>query len=189
MTAHPCGTCEGTGEEIVSKCERCEGDGRVPRSRIVSVDVPPGVPHGLELRVPGEGHAGGAGGPPGDLYLSIAVEESPVFERRGQDLHAVVDVPMVQAALGAELELETLDGPERVKLEPGTESGTVIRVRGKGIPHLGRRGRGDLFLTVHVETPRDLRKEERALLERLAEVRGEPASARSSLPARLRRPT
>lgn len=189
MTAHPCGTCEGTGEEIVSKCERCGGDGRVPRSRTVSVDVPPGVPHGLELRVPGEGHAGRAGGAPGDLYLSMAVEESSVFDRRGQDLHAVIDVPMVQAALGAELELETLDGPERVKLEPGTESGTVIRLRGKGIPHLGRRGRGDLFLTVHVETPRDLRREERSLLERLAELRGEPAPARGAVPARLRRPT
>jgi len=151
--------------------------------------VPPGVPHGLELRVPGEGYAGRAGGAPGDLYLAVAVEESPVFDRRGQDLHAVVDVPMVQAALGAELELQTLDGPEHVKLEPGTESGAVIRLRGKGIPHLGRRGRGDLFLTVHVETPRDLRKEERALLERLAELRGEPANARGAVPARLRRPT
>jgi molecular chaperone DnaJ len=143
----------------------------------------------VELRVPGQGHAGRAGGPPGDLFLSIGVRESPVFERRGQDLFAVVEVPMVQAALGAELEVETLDGLERVRLGAGTESGTVIRLRGKGIPNLGRRGRGDLYLTIHVETPRDLGKEQRKLLEELAEMRGEAAGRGPAVRAHLRRPT
>ncbi len=173
MTAHPCSTCEGTGEEIAARCERCGGDGRVARRHTVAVDVPAGVSDGVELRVPGAGHAGRAGGASGDLYLSIAVEPSPVFERRGPDLFAVVDLPMSQAALGTELEVETIDGPVRIAVEPGTESGTVMRLRGKGIAHLGRRGRGDLFLTIQVETPKGLKKEQRRLLEQLAELRGE----------------
>jgi molecular chaperone DnaJ len=117
------------------------------------------------------------------------VQESPVFERRGQDLFAVVEVPMVQAALGAELEVESLDGMERVRVGAGAESGTVIRLRSKGIPNLGRRGRGDLYLTIHVGTPRDLGKEQRRLLEQLAEIRGEAAGGGPAVRARLRRPT
>lgn len=188
MTAHPCSTCEGTGEEIVSPCERCAGRGRVPVEATISVDIPAGVSDGLELRIAGAGHAGRAGGPAGDLYLSIAVEDDPVFERRGQDVFAVLEIPMTQAALGAEVEFETLDGPERLDVDPGTESGTTVRLRGKGIPNLGRRGRGDLFLTVQVTTPRPGSKEERALLERLAELRGEPAGRRAVARAELRRP-
>ncbi|MEW6059811.1 MAG: molecular chaperone DnaJ [Actinomycetota bacterium] len=188
MTARTCPSCEGTGEEIVSKCSDCGGDGRVAHVRPVPVDIPPGVSDGMDLRVPGAGHMGRAGGPPGDLYLSIGVAGSPVFERRDQDLFAVLEIPMVQAALGAELEVETLDGPERVKLEAGIESGTVIRLRGKGIPNLGRRGRGDLFLTVHVGTPKDLRREERRLLEQLGEMRGEHAEKHAPVRATLRRP-
>jgi molecular chaperone DnaJ len=189
MTARACGTCEGSGQEIQAKCERCRGEGRIPSERSVPVDVPAGVSHGLELRVPGQGHAGRAGGPPGDLFLSLAVQESALFERRGQDLFAVLEVPMVQAALGAELEVETLDVQERVKLDPGTQSGTVIRLRGKGIPNLGRRGRGDLYLTIHVETPRDLGKEQRRLLQEIAEMRGEPAGKGPVVRANLRRPS
>jgi molecular chaperone DnaJ len=188
MTAQTCPSCEGTGEEIVSKCAECRGDGRVARARPVPVDIPAGVSDGMDLRVPGAGHAGRAGGPRGDLYLSIAVAASRLFERRGQDLLSVLEVPMVQAALGAELEVETLDGAERVKLDAGVESGTVIRLRGKGIPNLGRRGRGDLFLTVHVETPKDLRRDERQLLEQLAEMRGEQVVKHKPARATLRRP-
>jgi len=187
MTAHACTVCEGTGEEIVTRCTTCGGEGRLQRTRTVPVDVPSGVSDGLELRIAGAGNAGRAGGGPGDLYLSISVEKSPIFERRGQDLFALVDVSMVQAALGTELDIETLDGPDRVRLDPGTESGTTIRLRGKGIPNLGRRGRGDLFLTIHVETPKGLSKEERQLLEHLAELRGQPA-AKGGARANLRRP-
>jgi molecular chaperone DnaJ len=111
-----------------------------------------------------------------------------VFERRGQDLFATLEVPMVQAALGADLEIETLDGPERVALEPGTESGTTLRLRGKGMPNLGRRGRGDLYVTVHVSTPADLSREERKLVEQLAELQGSPAGKRAHDRGRLRRP-
>jgi molecular chaperone DnaJ len=188
MTAHPCSTCEGTGEEIASACERCEGRGRLGEHAALPVDLPAGVSDGMELRIGGAGHAGRAGGPPGDLYLSVHVHDDVVFERHGPDVFATLEVPMVQAALGAEIEVETLDGVERIQLEPGVAPGTTVRLRGKGIPNLGRRGRGDLFLTISVETPRDLTKEQRRLLEELARARGEPAGRKASTRATLRRP-
>jgi molecular chaperone DnaJ len=188
MTAHPCSSCEGTGEQIVAPCERCEGRGRVAARATVPVDIPAGVSDGMELRIAGAGHVGREGGPPGDLYLSVRVEDDRVFERHGQDVFAVLEVPMVQAALGAEIEIETLDGVERIQIDPGTASGGTMRLRGKGIPNLGRRGRGDLFLTVAVETPRELSREERKLLQEFARLRGEPAGKRTLAPARLRRP-
>jgi len=189
MTARPCVACQGTGEEIVTPCARCSGTGRVIGIETLPVDVPAGVADGVDLRVTGAGHAGRAGGPPGDLYLSVRVAEHEVFERRGNDLFAVIEVSMVQAALGVELELETLDGVERIPIEPGTAPGTVLRLRGKGIANLGRRGRGDLYLTIQVETPTSVKREERRLLEQLAELRGEPVGKRGRVPARMRRPT
>jgi len=189
MSARPCGACGGTGEEVLTPCERCRGVGRVAASRTVPVDVPAGVAGGVELRLAGAGHAGRSGGPAGDLYLSIDVQEHAIFERRGQDLFAVLEVPMVQAALGVELELETLDGQERVQVEPGTASGTTYRFRGKGMPNLGRRGRGDLFVTVHVATPTDLSREERRLLEQLGALRGEASGKRTKDRATLRKPS
>lgn len=186
MTAQPCPACGGTGERVLSPCTTCRGEGRVRSSGIVPVDVPAGVADGLELHVAGGGNAGRAGGGPGDLYLSISVEPSPVFERRGQDLIATLDVSVAQAALGVELEVDTVDGPVRVKVPAGTESGSIIRLKDRGVPNLGRRGRGDLFLTVHVETPRDLSKKERGLLEELAALRGEDVG--KGVPGRLRKP-
>jgi molecular chaperone DnaJ len=186
MTSSPCPTCDGTGEEIPDKCEVCFGQGRERRPVTVTVDIPAGVSDGMELRVGGSGHAGVAGGPPGDLFVRLQVEPSATFERRGQDLYTVLDVSITQATLGGELEIEGLEGPERVGLDPGTESGTIVRLKSKGIPNVNRRGRGDLFVTVHVVTPRDLSKEERRLLEQLAELRGEPA--KGPMRGFLRRP-
>jgi len=188
MTAHPCPRCEGTGEEVTSPCERCEGRGRVAAETTVAVDIPAGVSDGMDLRIAGAGHAGRGGGPRGDLYLTLSVREHAVFERSGTDLHTVLEVPMVQAALGAEVEVETLEGVERVDVDAGTQSGATIRLKGQGIPNLGRRGRGDLFLHVQVMTPEPSSKQERRLLEDLARVRGEPAGKRASVPASLRRP-
>jgi len=188
MTARPCTTCEGTGEEIASPCTRCGGDGRTPDQRSVSVEVPAGVADGMELRLSGRGQEGRLGGPPGDLFVSLRVRPHRVFERRGQDLVCALPVPMTQAALGAEVEIPTIDGePETVRLEPGVESGTVLRLRGRGVPHLGRRGRGDQFVTVVVETPKPKSKEERALLERLAELRGERPGKGEGLVGKLRK--
>ncbi|HET9249644.1 MAG TPA: molecular chaperone DnaJ [Actinomycetota bacterium] len=188
MTAHPCGTCQGTGEEIASPCERCQGRGRVAGRASVPIDVPAGVTDGMELRIAGAGHAGRAGGPAGDLYLSLHVDEDPVFERHGPDVFAVLEVPMVQAALGGDVEIATLDGTERVSIDPGTASGTTVRLKGKGIPNLGRGGRGDLFLTIAVQTPRDLSKDQRRLVEELARSRGEVAGKRTTTQGTLRRP-
>jgi molecular chaperone DnaJ len=174
MTTTTCQTCGGTGREIPDPCERCFGQGRVRSATDVKVDIPAGVSDGMELRVAGNGHQGTLGGPAGDLFVRLQVEAAVEFERRGQDLFTVLDISVTQAALGAAIDIETLDGPERVKVEPGTQSGTVVRMRGKGVPHLNRRGRGDLFVTMHVVTPKNLDREERRLLEQLAELRGEP---------------
>ncbi|HJP66190.1 MAG TPA: J domain-containing protein, partial [Actinomycetota bacterium] len=188
MTARPCDVCQGTGEEITSPCTRCRGDGLLPDTTEVPVEVPGGVADGMELRISGSGAAGRNGGPPGDLYVSLHVEPHPVFERRGQDLVCALVVPMTQAALGAEVDIPTLEGSERIDLDPGIESGTTLRVRGKGLPNPGRRGRGDLLVTVVVETPKPKSKEERALLEQLAELRQErPAKGKPRLAGKLRK--
>jgi molecular chaperone DnaJ len=188
MTASPCTVCRGTGQEVLDPCERCMGEGRRRETTTVTIDIPAGVSDGMELRVTGSGHAGIAGGPAGDLYVGISVEPAEEFDRRGQDLFTVLDVSMSQAALGAELEIEGLDGPERISIEPGTESGTVVRIKGGGVPTVNRRGRGDLYVTLHVVSPKDLSREERKLWERLAELRGEQTSRREPAPAPLRRP-
>jgi molecular chaperone DnaJ len=142
----------------------------------------------MELRITGAGHSGRQGGPTGDLYLAVTVAPHPLYDRRGSDLVATLDIAMTQAALGTELEVPTLEGSERVRIAPGTQSGTVVRLRGKGVPNLGRRGRGDVLLDVQVSTPEKLRKEERAAIERLAQLRQEPVGGASVTPARLRRP-
>ena len=167
---------------MLDPCERCFGEGRRRETTTVTIDIPAGVSDGMELRVAGNGHAGIAGGPAGDLYVGISVEPAEEFDRRGQDLFTVLDVSMTQATLGAELEIEALDGPEHISVEPGTESGTVVRIKGGGVPNVNRRGRGDLYVTLHVVTPADLSREERKLWERLAELRGERTSKRE--PAR-----
>jgi molecular chaperone DnaJ len=188
MTAAPCPTCEGTGSEIPDKCETCGGEGRRREAATVTVEVPAGVADGMELRVGGAGNAGRADGPAGDLFVGIRVEPSLAFERRGQDVFAILDLSITQVTLGADVQVETLDGPEHLHIEAGTESGTVIRLRGKGVPNVNRRGRGDLYVTIHVVTPTALSREERKLVERLAELRQETTSKREPAPAELRRP-
>jgi len=185
MTTQPCTTCRGTGQEIPDPCTVCLGEGRVRQAATVTAEIPAGVSDGMELRIGGSGNAGAGGGAPGDLFVRLQVEESDRFERRGQDLFTVLDVTVAQAALGAKLTIEGLDGPEPVKIEAGTDSGTILKMKGKGVPNVQRRGRGDLFVTVHVTTPQDLGREERKLLERLAELRGEADDG----PGTLRRPS
>jgi molecular chaperone DnaJ len=186
MTASPCATCGGTGQEIPDPCEACAGQGRIRQPSTVAVEIPAGVSDGMELRVTGSGHAGVAGGPAGDLFVRLEVETAERFERRGQDLFAVLDISVTNAALGGDVRIEGIDGTETVRIDAGTESGTIVRLKGKGIPNLNRRGRGDLFVTLHVVTPRELSREERELLARLAELRGEPRNGAAT--AELRRP-
>ena len=188
MTSSACATCRGAGVEIPNKCKTCRGEGRVMRASKVSVDIPAGVSDGMELLVGGNGHVGNGGGPAGDLYVALGVEPAIAFERRGQDLYTVLDVSLIQAALGARVQIEGLDDVERIDIEPGTDSGTVVRLKGRGVPQLNRRGRGDLFVTLHVTTPGDLSREQRKLLEELAELRGETTSDHEPVIGELRRP-
>jgi molecular chaperone DnaJ len=153
----------------------------------MNVDIPAGVADGMELRVAAAGQEGRLGGGSGDLYVSLEVQPHPIFERRGDDLVCALTVPMTQAALGAELEIPTLEDRERIRLEPGTESGSVIRLRGQGVPRLNRRGRGDLFVSIVVEIPTPKSREERDLLERLAALRGEAPEKGTKLTGRLRK--
>ena len=179
MTASTCPRCRGRGEEIVTPCKLCSGAGRVPVNDTLSVHIPPGVDDGAQLRVSGRGEAGTRGGRSGDLYVGIRMAEHPVFRRVGDDLGCEVTLPMTVAALGGRVRVPTLADPEIVDIEPGTQSGEVITLRGQGMPHLRGRGRGDLVALLKVETPRNLSEEERELLERFAELHGDDVDRES----------
>jgi molecular chaperone DnaJ len=168
--ARTCHVCRGTGRVIKNPCTDCNGTGRVEREKQLEVKVPAGVETGSRLRVSGEGQAGTQGGVSGDLYVVIHVAEHEQFERQGSNLYEAVPITFAQAALGADLMVKTLDGEEKLKVPMGTQTGTVFRLRGKGMPVLGGRGRGDLFVSATVITPTTLTREQRRLLEQLAEV-------------------
>jgi len=173
VTASPCTRCGGLGEEIASPCGDCRGEGRRHEERTLSVEVPSGVDDGTTLRVTGRGAAGARGGPTGDLYVHITVQASERFQRQGYDLVHELHVAVTQAALGAHLPFETLDGTEDLVIPPGTQTGRVFRLRGRGVPHVDGRGRGDLLVRVVVDTPTGLSKAEDDLLRQLAASRGE----------------
>jgi molecular chaperone DnaJ len=166
--ARTCSACNGTGVVITDPCTACRGQGRVVRERTLEVKVPAGVEDGTRIRYAGQGEAGAQGGPPGDLYIVLHVKEHPFFERDGRDLHCVVPISFPQAALGAEIQVPTLEGMHALKIPEGTQSGTGFRLRGKGVPTLNGHGKGDLFVEVRVQTPGKLNKRQRELLQELA---------------------
>lgn len=168
--ARTCHVCRGAGRVIKDPCANCKGAGRVEREKQMEVKIPAGVETGSRLRVSGEGESGTQGGAPGDLYVVIHVAAHEQFERQGNNLYEAVPITFAQAALGAEITVKTLDGDVTHKIPMGTQTGTVFRLRGKGMPTLGGRGRGDLFVSVTVMTPTSLTREQRKLLEQLAEV-------------------
>ncbi len=168
--ARTCHVCRGAGRVIKNPCADCKGSGRVEREKQLEVKIPAGVETGSRLRVSGEGESGTQGGAPGDLYVVIHVAEHDQFERQGSNLYEAVPITFAQAALGADITVKTLDGEEKLKIPMGTQTGTVFRLRGKGMPVLGGRGRGDLFVSATVMTPTTLTREQRKLLEQLAEV-------------------
>ncbi len=168
--ARTCGTCRGAGRVIKKPCADCRGAGRIEREKQMEVKVPAGVETGSRLRVQGEGEAGTQGGPSGDLYVVIHLAEHERFERQGSNLYASLPVTFAQAALGSDVFVGTIDGEEKVKVPAGTQTGTVFRLKGKGMPVLGGRGHGDLFVSVSVVTPTSLTREQRKLLEQLAVV-------------------
>lgn len=168
--ARTCHACRGVGKVIKSPCNDCRGAGRVEREKQMEVKIPAGVETGSRLRVQGEGESGVSGGSSGDLYVVIHVSEHEHFERQGSNLYAAVPVTFAQAALGADIAVRTLEADEKLKVPVGTQTGTVFRLKGKGMPMLGGRGRGDLFVSVTVVTPTSLTREQRKLLEQLATI-------------------
>jgi molecular chaperone DnaJ len=180
----PCDACGGAGEVITNPCPTCRGAGRVEGQQTIQVKVPPGIEEGARLRVTGEGEAGIAGGPPGDLYVVMVLREHPLFRREGTDLHLEVPIPFVQAALGGEIDVPTLDGRVKLSIPEGTQSGRVLRLRGKGLPPLQprldpeqlKKMRGDLYVKVFVEVPTKLNSRQRELLEEFAAQSGHEVS-------------
>jgi molecular chaperone DnaJ len=168
--ARTCPACHGSGRIIRTPCSKCKAAGRIEREKNLEVKIPAGVETGSRLRVMGEGESGSQGGGSGDLYVVINVKEHEEFERQGSNLYASVPITFTQAALGAEVTVKTLDGQQQLKVPAGTQTGSVFRLKGQGVPVLGGRGKGDLFVAVAVVTPTTLTREQRRILEQLAEV-------------------
>src|SRR5688572_26126834 len=166
--ARTCPQCRGAGRIITKPCKTCRGAGRVTKERKITVKIPPGIATGQQLRLQGEGESGAAGGPPGHLYVVVHVQEHEFFRRDGNNLYCEIPVNFTTLALGGEIQVPTLDEPETVKVPDGTQTGTTFRLRGKGMPDVNGRGRGDLFATVQVQTPRKLTREQKQLLDQLA---------------------
>jgi molecular chaperone DnaJ len=165
--ARTCPTCQGMGSVITDPCPKCKGEARVLRQRTVDTKIPAGVEDGTRIRFSGLGEAGAFGGPAGDLYVVLHVKEHPFFAREGNDLHCVIPISFSQAALGTEIEVPTLDGEHALKIPEGIQSGTTMRIRGKGVPVLNGHGKGDLFVEIRVQTPGKLNKRQRELLNEL----------------------
>ncbi|MFM7599463.1 MAG: DnaJ C-terminal domain-containing protein, partial [Actinomycetota bacterium] len=173
MTSRPCPQCQGFGTTIPHPCVECSGDGRVRTRANLTVTIPPGVDTGTRIQLAGQGEVGPGGGDPGDLFVEIVQQPHPVYERRGDDLICTVEVPMTAAALGTTMTLETLDGDETVDIKAGTQPGSVVTLRARGVPRLRGAGRGDLHVHLDVRTPTRLDVEQEQLVRQLAEIRGE----------------
>jgi len=168
--ARPCPTCRGTGRVIAKPCQACRGAGRVGRERKISAKVPAGIATGQRLRIYGEGEHGSAGGPPGDLYVVVHVQEHPFFQRDGDDLYCEMPISFPTLALGGELRVPTPDGEEEIRIPAGTQAGARFKIRGKGMPNVTGRGTGDLYAIVRVAVPKKLTREQKHLLEELAKT-------------------
>lgn len=173
----PCPRCHGRGRAILRPCHACRGQGAVRATREVSVTIPAGVEQGMRMRVQREGAAGAMGGPPGDLYVFVHVKEHPRFQRDHADLLGTLPVGFAQAALGAEVEYASLDGTVTVRVPAGTQSGDWVTLADRGLPRLGRQGRGALRVQVLLQVPKKLSQEEQQLLKRWAELRGEAVAS------------
>jgi molecular chaperone DnaJ len=168
--AKTCVRCSGTGTTISDPCAACHGEGLQAKKHSIVVKVPAGVEQDTRIRYQGEGEAGRFGGPSGDLYVILNVKAHKFFERDGDDLHCVMPISFPQAALGTELEIETLEGPATIKIPEGTQSGREFKLRGKGVPHLNEHGKGDLIVEIRVATPSKLNKAQKDLLRQLSET-------------------
>jgi molecular chaperone DnaJ len=171
--ARPCNRCGGAGQVIADPCKACGGRGKVSSEIALTVKIPPGADTGTRLRLAGEGEPGDHGGPPGDLYVVLHVKEHPIFSREDTEILCEVPISFVQAALGGMVDVPTLEGRHSLKVPAGTQSGKVIRLKGKGMPSLNGHGRGDEHVRLVVETPAHLSAEQKALLQKFADLSGE----------------
>ncbi len=165
-----CPTCGGRGRVIRQACSQCRGEGFSRAQKKLKVNIPAGVANGTMLRLAGEGNPGPPGSQPGDLYVVIKLAEHPIFERRETDLHCTLPINVAQAVLGAEIEIDTFDGPQKIHIPEGTQAGAQFRLRNLGVPHLNSRIRGDLYVHVDVQVPKKLTREQRKLFEELREI-------------------
>ena len=175
-----CPQCHGEGSLITDPCPSCHGEGRVRAERKIRIKIPAGVDTGSRLRVPGEGEAGSRSGPPGDLYVAVLVKPDTIFEREGEHILCEVPVGFAQAALGAEVEVPTLDGKVKMKIPAGTPSGKIFRLKGKGMPRLDGYGKGDEHVRVMVSVPTDLTEEQKRLLLDYARLRNESVDSNNN---------
>lgn len=187
VTAYPCGACRATGWRVENPCRDCRGSGRRVAPVEVPIEVPPGVETGDRMHIPGGGEAGEAGGGRGDLYVAFVVQPHERFDRAGDDLVTEATIPMTTAALGGALRFESFDGEEELKVDAGTQPGTVMRIRGHGVPRRNGRGRGDLVVRVQVAIPTELDREQEQLLRSLAELRDEETAEGGGLFRSIRR--
>ena len=172
-TTQTCQKCHGTGKIIHQPCTKCHGAGVERRQRTIKATIPAGIDNGQTISLRGQGNAGKNGGGAGDLHITVTVRPHEIFRREGNSVLCEAPITFVQAALGAEMEIPTIDGKVKYTVPEGTQSGTVFRLRGKGIPNLNGKGRGDQFVTVYVETPRNLNNEQREALKKFGETLGE----------------
>jgi molecular chaperone DnaJ len=168
-----CTQCGGSGQVVTDPCKNCKGSGHVAGESSLTVKIPPGVDNGTRVRLAGEGEPGDHGGPAGDLYVVVHVKEHPIFVREEYEVLCEVPISFPQAALGVNLDVPTLDGKQKLKIPPGTQTGKVFRIKGKGIPHLHGGGRGDQHVRVVIETPTELNSKQKELLERFQEASSE----------------
>ena len=172
-TSSPCPKCGGKGRIIHQPCKDCRGSGMVRKKKTIQASIPAGIDNGQTISIRGQGNAGKNGGPAGDLLITITVRPHELFRREGTSVLCEAPITFTQAVLGAELEIPTIDGKVKYTLPEGTQSGTTFRLKGKGIPSLNGRGRGDQYVTVYIETPRNLNKEQKEALKKFADSMGE----------------
>ena len=172
-TTSPCGRCGGKGKIIHQPCSDCKGTGTVRKRKTIKASIPAGIDNGQTISIRGQGHAGKNGGPAGDLLITITVKPHDLFRREGTSVLCDAPITFAQAVLGAELEIPTIDGKVKYDLPEGTQSGTTFRLKGKGIPSINGRGRGDQYVTVYIETPKNLNKEQKEALRKFAEAVGD----------------
>lgn len=169
QTTSPCPHCGGEGKIIANKCRQCNGDGITKGEDIISINIPPGVAEGMQLSLNGKGNAAPRSGIPGDLIIAVEEAEHPLFKREGNNIFYEYHLNFADAALGTSAEIPTLDGKAKVKIEPGTPAGKILRLRGKGLPDVNGYGRGDLLVSINIWTPQNVSSEERKILEKLRE--------------------